>query len=654
MKIRLFFLDILLLLFPAVCQAQDLNNRILMNIGGNKIQAGEFIRMYKKSTEPGTTLDIDTYVQQFVLFKLKVTDALSQGIDTTLSFRNELEGYRNQLAENYLTDTQAREKLLQKAYKRSLTEVNAWHILISMPQDASPDDTLRIWKKALDIRERIIDGEPFESVARGTSDDKSVKINGGNLGYFSTFQMIMPFEDAAYSLKTGVISMPVRTPYGYHIIKVTDRRPSKGKIRVAHIMKSVAPGADETEAKKAEDQINDIYKMLQSGASFSGLAIKYSDHQESAPKGGELDWFGTGDIVSDFSEAAFAIPDTGKYTKPVRTLYGWHIIKLLEKKSPGTFEESRSFLESKISQSYLNSVSRKAFIEKLKKDYKFQLNTEAVHWFISNTDTLIIQGLKKYDRANLPQTDIYSFANQNLTSSDFADYTEKRGFTVVTKDSAVFINKLIEQKADDQLIEYEKSILENKYPDFRYIISEFHDGMLLFEISSRNVWNRVTSDSAGLHKYYEENKSRWLSTAAIEAKLYTLKSTASENLLEPSFKKFADSPGFDDLLLKKFNKKNDTILFIKEGKWFKGENADIDNLAWESGLHSFKSNGYPSMIYIKRNIEPVPESFNNVKTDLLSGYQEYLETEWVKQLNKRYNVKIDNQVLEEVKKSLKK
>jgi PPIC-type PPIASE domain. len=198
----------MLFLFPVVNQAQDLNSKILMTVDGNKIQAGEFVRMYKKSAEPGKTLDIDSYLQQFIVFKLKVADALGEGYDTTRSFRNELNGYRNQLAQNYLTDTQTKEKLLQKAYQRSLTEINTWHILIAMPQEASPEDTLKTWQKALDVRERIIKGEPFESVARGTSDDKSVKINGGNLGYFSVFQMIMPFEDAAYALKKGAVSMP--------------------------------------------------------------------------------------------------------------------------------------------------------------------------------------------------------------------------------------------------------------------------------------------------------------------------------------------------------------------------------------------------------------------------------------------------------------
>jgi peptidyl-prolyl cis-trans isomerase SurA len=624
-----------------------------MTVDGNKIQAGEFIRMCNKSTEQGKKLDIDGYLQQFIVFKLKVADALSEGYDTTRSFRNELSGYRNQLAQNYLTDTQTKEKLLQKAYQRSLTEINAWHILVAMPPEASPEDTLKAWKKANDIRERIMKGEPFESVARGTSDDKSVKINGGNLGYFSTFQMIMPFEDAAYNLKKGAVSMPVRTPFGYHIIRVADKRPSKGRIKVAHIMKAVPPGTDDKEAKKAEDEINNIYIKLQGGASFAELAKKYSDHKESAIKGGELEWFGTGETISDFAEAAFAISDTGQYTKPVHSLYGWHIIKLLAKKTPGTFEESRSFLESKINQSYLNSISKKSFIEKLKKEYNFHINQDAYNWFIGQTDTMVIQGLKKYDRTSIPEGNLYSFASQYITTNEFADYIEKRGSMVVTKDSSVFINRLIDIRASDHLISYENSVLEKKYPEFRYLMNEFHDGMLLFEISGKNVWNRVSNDSSGLRGYYEEHKNNWLSRRGIEAKIYMLKSPGSGQLLAEEFKKYSHKPDLDDILLKKFNKKNDTLLFIKESTWFKGDNPEIDKIEWISGPHSFTSEGFPSVIHIKRVIEASALKFDDVQGEVMTGYQEFVESEWIKQLNKKYSVKIDNLVLDEVKKNLK-
>jgi len=652
MKIRSTFLIIILIVLPAFSQAQDSNSSVLMTVGVNKIQSGEFIRMYKKSLDPGKKTDIDEYLQQFIVFKLKVADAISEGFDTTRSFRNELNGYRNQLAQNYLTDTKTKDELLKKAYQRSLTEINAWHILITVPPEASAEDTLKAWKKAIDIRERIIKGEPFEQVARGTSDDQSVKVNGGNLGYFSAFQMIMPFEDAAYTLKKGEISMPVRTPYGYHIIKIADKRPSKGRIKVAHIMKAVPPGTGEKEAKQAEEEINMVYNKLQEGAPFGELAKKYSDHKESSVNGGELDWFGTGEIISDFSEAAFSITDTGKYTKPVRTIYGWHIIKLLGRKVPGSFEESKSFLESKINQSYLNSISQKSFIEKLKKEYKFSINEIAYNWFLENTDTLIIQGLKKYDRATLPEGDIYSFANQHLTINEFTNYIEKRGDMVITKDSSVFINSSIETRAADQLIAYENSLLEQKYPEFRYLMNEFHDGILLFEISGKKVWNRVTDDSLGLHKYYEDHKNNYLSKKGIEAKIYTLRSPYGEKSLLSFYKKYSKKPDKDFQLLKHFNKINDTLLIIKVGTWYKGDNPEIDNLQWISGSQSFSYKGFSSILNITKIIEPIPSKFGEIQGEMIKGFQEFLESEWIKQLKEKYSVKIDSLVLNGVKKKL--
>ena len=652
MKIRSAISILIFIILSGICQAQDLNSKVLMTVAGKNIQSGEFIRMYKKVLEPGKKTDVDNYLQQYIIFKLKVADAIAEGYDTTKSFKNELNGYRNQLAQNYLTDTQTTEALLKKAYQRSLKEINAWHILVALPPEASPEDTLKAYKKATDVRERIIKGEPFEQVARGSSDDQSVKINGGNLGYFSVFQMIMPFEDAVYDLKKGAISMPVRTPFGYHIIMVANTRPSKGRIKVAHIMKASPPGTDDKAAKQAEDEINDIYKKLQGGASFRELAKKYSDHKESAANGGELDWFGAGEIISDFSEAAFAISDTGKFTKPVRTIYGWHIIKLLGRKSPGTFEESRSFLESKMNQSYLNSISRKSFTDKLKKEYKFNINDEAYNWFVHNTDTLIIQGLKKYNRTTLPAGDLYSFANQRLTTNEFANYIEKRGDMIVTKDSLFFINSSIETRSSDDIINFENSVLESKYPEFRYLMNEFHDGILLFDISGKKVWNRVNADSVGLHTYYEDHKNNYLSRKGVEAKIYILKLTSEEKTFYSQFKKYSEKPDKDQLLLKYFNKKNDTLLIIKEGKWFRGDDKEIDNIQWVTGSQTFVKDGYPAIIIINKIVEPVPAKFSDIQGDMITGYQEYLESEWIKQLKLKYTVKVDSTILIELKKTL--
>lgn len=652
MKIRLSLIFIVPFLWPEICQTQDLNHKVLLTVNGAKIQSGEFIRMYKKSMEPGKPLEVDGYLEKFIVFKLKVADAVSEGLDTTKAFRNELNGYRNQLAQSYLTDNRKKEELLRKAYERTLSEINAWHILVSLPQDPASKDTLQAWEKASDIRERISKGEIFEQVARGTSDDQSVKVNGGNLGYFTAFQMIMPFEDAAYSLKKGEISSPVRTPYGYHIIKITDKRPSRGRVHVAHIMKVVPPGASEGVSKKAEEDIAEIYNKLKDGNSFIELAKTLSDHKESASRGGELSWFGAGEMIPEFTEAAFSIADTGNYSRPVKTLYGWHIIKLLEKRSPGSFEETRSFIESKINQSYLNSISKTELVSRLKKEYRFRIEDQAYKWFVENTDTLIIQGLKKYDRDNIPAGNLYSFANQRLTAKEFAGYIEKRSPMNVNSDSVLFIDSSIETRSSDHILTYENSILEKKYPEFRYLMNEFHDGILLFEISGKKVWNRVNNDSTGLLKYYEDHKFNHLSAEGIKAKIYILKSPGQEKKLESAYRKYSQKSDIDIRLSKKFNKKGITRLEITDTTWYAGSDPEIDSVKWYKSAHSLKWRGYPSILVIQNIIDPLPLPFEKVQSEMMTGYQELLENDWIRQLKEKYPVKIDNVELNSVKKRI--
>lgn len=510
MRQKTILIHILFILSLSSGLAQTADERILMTVAGMDVEAGEFIRMFKKSPDPDYRVETGDYLEQFIAFKLKVADAMEHGYDTTRAFREELNGYRQQLAQTWLTDPDIREKVLRKAYQRYMEEINASHILVNCRADAPPDDTLSAYNKAVALRKRIIGGEPFSEVAKEGSDDRSVAINNGNLGYFTVFQMITPFEEAAYNLQPGTVSEPVRTPFGYHIIKVNDRRPSRGKIRVAHIMKSVPPGSDEQAVLKAETEINQIYERLAKGESFAKLASEYSDHRESAASGGEMNWFGTGEIINDFSEAAFSIRDTGEYTRPVRTPYGFHIIKLLGKKAPGTWEEAKPLLESRLNQSELVEMGKKSFIDKLRQEYGFNVDREVRNWFVKNTDTLIIRGKARYPSRKIPKGNIYSFAGGGLTAAGFAAYLENGVGNPTANNASRFIDTAIEKISSEALMKYEDSILEKKHPDFKYLMKEFHDGILLFEISSDKVWNRVQADTAGLMLHYELNKNKFL------------------------------------------------------------------------------------------------------------------------------------------------
>jgi peptidyl-prolyl cis-trans isomerase SurA len=224
---------------------------------------------------------------------------------------------------------------------------------------------------------------------------------------------------------------------------------------------------------------------------------------------------------------------------------------------------------------------------------------------------------------------------------------------IVTKDSLFFINQLIETCSSDHLLNYENSILEKKYPEFRYLMNEFHDGILLFEISDKKIWDRVTKDTIGLRHYYDDHKNNYLSRKGIEAKIYTLKSLKGEKSLLSAFKKYSKKPDTDKRLYEKFNKNNDSVLIIEDGKWYKGDDSQIDNIEWNTGLHSFQKDGFPSLIQISKVIEPVPLEFDEIRGEMMTSYQESLESEWIRQLKENYNVKINNMVLEEIKNRLK-
>lgn len=639
-----FFLFLSVSLF-----GQDWKNKTLLTIDGEDIPAGEFVGMYERTNDE---VSIDDYLNDFILYKQKIADAKHERLDKEPSFGKELQSYRDVLAKDYLTDKSASEKLLKEEYNRLLKEVNAWHILVLCSSTASPADTLAAWQKAVNIRERIMLGEPFEQVARGASDDPSVKSNGGNLGYFTAFQTVMPIENAAYTLATGELSHPVRSADGYHIIKVTDQRDARGSVLVAHIMKMSPPDFSKEEATKAEEAIKDIYNRLQAGSSFEEIARKESDHIASASNDGQLDWFGVGEMNPEFSEAAFSLSTKGSYSKPIRTVDGWHIIKLIDKKSPPSFEEARSYLESQYKQSSLSSIARKSLVDKLKKEYNYIIDEVSKEWFVSHSDTLVTRGLVGYNMSNIPEGILYSFANIKVSNSDFAKFVQYRGPVIKTDEPHAFVNAMLESSASDQIINYEDSILEDKYPEFNELIHEYSEGVLLFEISNRRLWEKTTIDTTALMSYYESQKNNYLSNRSLEAKSYTYKNRAGAKVLAKTYKKYSKKPNGDAIMASKLNTRTDTLLIIEDGVWYEGDNTYIDNIRWSEGTEKTTINGFPAIIKITRVNQPAPLPFEEVREVIVSGYLESITNSWEKQLKTDYPVTINDSVLEEVKNQL--
>lgn len=622
---------------------------VLMKINGKPVLKSEFEYIYNKNNS-NNSLDkktLEEYVDLFVNFKLKVEEAEAQGIDTTKSFINELAGYRSQLTKPYLTDAKVDEQVLQEAYDRMKEDVEVSHILIRIPQSAAPVDTLAAWKKINAIAKRL-EKEDFAKVAKATSEDESAEQNGGYIGWISSFRTVYPFETMAYNTKVGTISKPVRTAFGYHIIKVQGRRNTLGEVLVSHIMRFTSQG-DEAKNKAAKVTIDSIYTALKAGADFGKLASELSEDRGSATKNGELPWFGTGRMVPEFETAAFALKNKDDISAPIKSAYGWHIIKKLDSKSIDTFENMRADLEQKVKRDERANFGQKSFVAKLSKDYNFTVNTPNLDEFsklLNNKSISDSVYLAEISKLNKP---LFNIANKQYSQSDFAGYLKNND------QSGNVVADVIKDKFDafveKELLAYEDSQLEKKHDDFRFLINEYHDGILLFEVSNNEVWDKASKDTEGLSKYFNSHKSdyKWEKPHYKGRIIYckdkeTLKTAKSliKNLHNDSIDKFLR------------NRLNDSIQYVKieKGVFVLGENKAVDKYGFKVKKADYiPTEEYPYIFAVGKNLKYSPEDYSDVRGLVTADYQEYLEKEWIAALRKKYTVEIDQNVLKTIVKN---
>ena len=474
-------------------------DKTLITIDGEKITVSEFKRVYEKNLDVIDSQDSKNLINNldlFINFKLKVKEAYALKLDTLSSYKKEIETYKNQLSAPYLQDTTFLGQLVKDAYFRTKNEVKAKHILIRMKKDALPKDTLIAYTKIIELRDRIIAGEDFEAIATQFSEDKSAqndsktgrKGNRGNLGYFSAFRMVYPFEVAAYSTKVGQISMPFKTQYGYHIMKVDAVRESKGEIEAAHIL-------IRDTSVKGKQKIDSIYEKLNANENFEDLAKQYSEDPGSKNNGGKLGKFGSGRMVKPFSDAAFGLENINDFSEPFKTDFGWHIVKLLKKHPIKSFEEMKTDLKKKVKNNSRMQLSKKAVVNKLKKQYSIIENEEAK--IILNK-----KNIRTVSKDSLQGT-IITLNNKNISQEEFVNYIKNR------RNLPIF--KLFENFKDEQIMEYYKQNLIHTEQEYAYILNEYQDGLLLFELMQEKIWSTSSKDTLGLKKYFTTNSKKYKS-----------------------------------------------------------------------------------------------------------------------------------------------
>lgn len=482
---------VLFLLFLSVSMVYAQQKEVLLSIDDEKITVNEFKRVYEKNLDAiidENDKDIDKYLDLFINYKLKVKLARAFKMDTLRSYKRDMQTYRNQLAAPYLQDKEFKEKLIKEAYFRTKNEIRASHILVKLPNKPTPKDTLEAYNKIIEIRNQIINGGSFKEVAKETSEDPSVKINGGDLGYFSAFRMVYPFEDMAYKTKVGKVSMPFRTRFGYHLVKTVDMRPSKGKVKVAHILLS-------GNFDKSKKRIDSIYNKLRLGADFKALAKQFSDDRGSKNKGGVLPKFGSGTMEEIFETTAFSLQKQGEISNPIKTRYGWHIVKLIKKIPVGTYEQLHSSLERKVKSNERNRLSDKAVVNRLRKKYKISVNEQAKKKFLNTTQ-------REFPKEQMQEV-ILTIEDKDFTQEEFSNYIKVRRHLPV--------EHLVERFIDQELIEYFKDDLVNIEPNYKYTLQEYKEGMLLFELMQQKVWNKSAKDTLGLETFFNKNKSKYKS-----------------------------------------------------------------------------------------------------------------------------------------------
>ena len=622
----------------------------ILTINGNKVYKSEFEQIYWKNKKEklATKEDLDEYIDLFINFKLKVLAAEKLGLDTMNKFINELNGYKIQLEKPYLIDTAINEALIKEAYFRTINEIEASHIMIKVSPTSSPLDTLKAWKTIDSISKALANTKSsFGELAEELSHCPSGKMDKGNLGYFNAFKMVYPFENAAYNTAIGKVSPIVRTRFGYHLVKPHNLRKAKGRVKAAHIM-IVCDSKKQSDCNNAKEKIHAIYSSIMNGESFEEIAKESSNDRKSAQKGGELGWISSGgNVYPSFENAVFNLIANNQISKPFQTPNGWHIVKRLDFEDVKSYEDLRYELKNKIQKDARAQKTRSSFINSLKITYalKETFDPKTVQNILANKYFDSIE-IRKNTRPKSIDNVIVDFTENQFTYKDFIVFLSNTSKQLGKYKSDV---KLISEKYNQflnlNLIEYEKTQLPLKYPDFKALLKEYRDGILLFDISDQMIWSKAIKDTSGLKLFYEKNQDTWKYPNRAKTEIYTThdKKTAkkiykllSKKIRYDSIQKIVNQ---DDLNVK-LNKKT-----LDE---FNDFNMSYNELS-EGITKPIKVNEKFIILNVYEKLDSRNKLLNEAEGIIVSAYQNHLEKEWIKKLRSENEITVNYDALYSIK-----
>lgn len=650
-------LALLLMASGLFAQAPDQwEKQVLFTVAGeDTVRVREYIAVYNKNRQLGDDTGDKSprqYLRLYKDFKLKVHEAKQLGLDTSDAFHREYQNYRNQLAQPYLSDKGVTGELVREAYKRSQYDVRASHIMISFPKNPAPEDTLQAFRTAKQVQKRLQEGDAFASLAKEYSDDTYSAKREGDLGYFTVFDMVYPFETAAYETPVGQVSSIIRTRYGYHFVKPTDKRPARGTVQVRHIMLVSNDKSSPEEKANAKARIKEIHAQLKNGASFQKLARQYSDDKRSGYRGGLLDPFGINKMYPAFEQAAYALKDSGAISEPVKTPVGWHIIQMVKPASDPSFSEARSRLRNKVESDSRSQQSRQSVLRQIKREYEFKEYPSRYPQAFAQVGEAFLKGqFGAPAESAAGQEVLFEFADQEYSVADFLDYLERNQDSYSQfQNRKAALYEAVGDYARNRLIAYEKKRLPQKYPEFRLLNREYYEGILLFNVSEQEVWRKAMIDTAGLKAFFAQRRDAYRWDRRYE--LYLI-DAASEKLLRKARRKLKRGKRPQEVLAK-LNKDSKLAVAIDSGAFEKEEHPIALPEDVEAGALSEvkQENDRYKQAYILDILPAQDKALSKIRGQVASDYQNYLEEKWVEELRQKYPIKTQEKVLSRVLKHL--
>jgi peptidyl-prolyl cis-trans isomerase SurA len=545
---------------------------------------------------------------------LKVKDAYDSGYDTIKSYKNEYITYKEQLIEPYLKDESIVEELVNEAYNRGLEEVLASHILIRNNSKV-PTDTLKAYNKITEARQKIINGEDFALVAKSYSEDPSVTRNNGSLGYFSVFGMVYPFENAAFITKVGEVSQPFRTKYGYHILQVHDKRKAKGEVEAAHIM-------IKSDTENGEVKINEIYTKINNGEDFGYLAKTQSDDTYSAKKNGSLGRFGSGRMIKEFEEVVYSLKDTGEISKPFKTKFGWHIIKLINKFPIKTLEEKKTELTQKIKSGDRSKIINSSVINNLKKEYKIELNTASIDNYKNDN---------WQDKFNEFSDNIMTINEEVVTKEKLKKFLSNRNL----KDN------LFNSFQDKMILDYFKNHLHETNEEYANTLKEYQEGLLLFEILQTKIWDK-SKDSIGIQNYFDNNMAKFVLGKRFQG---SIASCVDKKCAKEVRKKLFAGIENDSIKSLINISSSDVKVIFKSGEFKENNETLPKKLKLAKGISKvYKDQNSYLVIKIDEVLPSKMQQLEDIRGNVVNDYQEFLERKWIEELRSKYKIKLNDEV----------